>query len=87
MEAVGFDRDAPTLVITECVLIYLKPEDTKNILGFVKDFIRGDAAILNYEMINPSDPFGKVMLENLEVNFYYEDSLLLGSRLQAIRNS
>ena len=67
MEAVGFDRDAPTLVITECVLIYLKPEDTKNILGFIKDFIRGDAAILNYEMINPSDPFGKVMLENLEV--------------------
>ena len=55
------------MIITECVLIYLKPDDSKKILEFIKTHFHGDLSILNYEMINPSDPFGKVMLENLEV--------------------
>lgn len=62
----GVQREIPTLVITECVLVYLKPEDTQKILQFIGEFFQRELAILNYEMINPSDPFGKVMLENLE---------------------
>jgi len=60
---------APTLILTEVVLVYLKPEDTTKILSFIKEYFTGNnVAILNYEMINPSDPFGKVMVENLEVS-------------------
>lgn len=59
---------APTLLLTECVLIYLKPDESTKVLNFAKEFFKGDTAFLNYEMINPSDPFGRMMLENLEVN-------------------
>ena len=61
----------PTLVLSECVLVYLKPEESKVILSFFRDYFKGDIALLNYEMINPHDPFGKTMLENLEVNYYF----------------
>jgi len=64
----GMDPNAPTLMITECVLVYLKTLESKEILSFMKDFFKGDLALVNYEMINPNDAFGKVMLENLEVS-------------------
>ena len=65
--AIGVDGEAPVLVLTECVLIYLNPDEARRILNFTKDFFVGDCLLLNYEMIKPDDPFGKVMLENLEV--------------------
>lgn len=66
----------PTLILTECVLVYLKPDESLKILHFLKDFFTGDLALLNYEMINPHDSFGKVMLENLEVGSEYCQILL-----------
>lgn len=63
----GVDTTVPTLFLTECVLVYLKPEESKKILTFIKEHFTGDTALLNYEMINPSDPFGRMMVENLEV--------------------
>lgn len=68
LKVLGVDPKAPTLILTECVLVYLKPEDSRKILGFIKTFFTGDAAVLNYEMIKPDDPFGRVMLENLEAS-------------------
>lgn len=62
----GVDFSAPTLVMTECLLVYLKKEDSDRILQTVSSMFQGDLLILNYEMIHPSDPFGKVMVENLE---------------------
>ena len=59
------------MVLTECVLVYLKPDEARRILSFVKDYFMGDRLLLNYEMIKPDDPFGKVMLENLEVSLLY----------------
>jgi tRNA wybutosine-synthesizing protein 4 len=71
-EALGVSTTAPTLILTEVVLVYLKPEDTNKILSLVKEYFTGNnVAMLNYEMINPSDPFGKVMLEHLEVSGDY----------------
>lgn len=59
--------DKPTLVLTECLLIYLKPEETAKILTWVSEFFAPApyVGLLNYEMINPFDPFGETMLENL----------------------
>ena len=49
----------------------MKPDESKKILNFFKEYFSGDLSLLNYEMIKPNDPFGRVMLENLEViNIY-----------------
>ena len=61
------DASRPTLVLTECLLVYLKPEDTAAILGFVTEHFASAPylAMMNYEMITPHDPFGETMLSNL----------------------
>jgi O-methyltransferase involved in polyketide biosynthesis len=73
------------LVLTECVLVYLKPDEARRILSFMKDYFVGDRLLLNYEMIKPDDPFGKVMLENLEVSKLYIS--FLGSRMPTAGDS
>jgi [phosphatase 2A protein]-leucine-carboxy methyltransferase len=67
----GVDFTAPTLVLTECLLVYLKKEDSDKILSSISTYFSGDLLFLNYEMIHPSDAFGRVMIENLEVKFYH----------------
>ncbi len=81
------DPNSPTLLLSECVLVYLKPEESKSILTFFKDHFKGDLALVNYEMINPNDPFGRTMLENLEVTSVFILNLLfLGPRLSPSGN-
>lgn len=79
------DPNSPTLLLSECVLVYLKPEESKSILTFFKDHFKGDLALVNYEMINPNDPFGRTMLENLEVTVFLLN-LCIGSRLPSTGN-
>ena len=51
------DKTLPTLVLTECLLVYMSADDSNKILKWVSDTF-ADVAVLNYEMINPSDKFG-----------------------------
>jgi len=53
----GVDPDLPTLVLTECLLIYMRAEDTSEVLNWTMRFFggAGDLAYVNYEMINPDD--------------------------------
>ena len=60
------DFSLPTLVITECLLIYMKKADSQGILEWVRDIFTGDLSTINFEMINPDDKFGQMMVENLE---------------------
>ena len=62
------DGSLPTLIITECILIYMRADDTHGVLRWTKEYFgeQGDLAYLNYEMINPDDQFGRMMVENLE---------------------
>ena len=47
----------PTLILTECLLVYMNGQDSEIILhGFANLF--PNVAFLNYEMINPFDKFG-----------------------------
>lgn len=66
-ETYKVSSDKPTLVLTECLLIYLKAEETAKILNWVSEFFKPApyVGLLNYEMINPFDAFGETMLENL----------------------
>ena len=63
MESV--DKSLPTLVLTECLLVYMKAADSAQVLNWISETFP-DVALLNYEMINPFDKFGKMMVENLE---------------------
>ena len=64
----GVNPELPTLILTECLLIYMRAEDTSEVLSWTMDFFgaAGDLVYVNYEMINPNDQFGRMMVENLE---------------------
>lgn len=59
-----FIPTAPTLFISECVLVYLEELNTINLISAFRDLCP-NAAWLSYDMINPHDPFGKTMLANI----------------------
>jgi len=60
------DKERPTLVITECLLVYMNSKDSNTILnGFASLF--PTIGFLNYEMITPEDKFGQQMVENIEM--------------------
>ena len=61
------DKSKPTLVLTECLLVYLKNEDSNKIIQWCSSFFNEApfVGILNYEMIEPFDAFGQTMVNNL----------------------
>ncbi|KAG0738754.1 hypothetical protein G6F57_007173 [Rhizopus arrhizus] len=61
----GFDSNAPTLFLSECVFIYLSSQDSDTILQWITDHTANTMFAL-YEQIRPDDPFGKMMLKNLK---------------------
>eukprot|EP00050_Salpingoeca_kvevrii_P008590 m.303806 g.303806 ORF g.303806 m.303806 type:complete len:303 (+) comp16234_c0_seq1:22-930(+) len=60
----GLDKSRPTLFMSECVLIYMPPETAASLLQWTATF--PCAFYVNYEMVNPHDAFGQVMLRNLQ---------------------
>ena len=62
--AAGIDFSLPTLFLSECVLVYLEPEDSCAIIAWAaRQFKR--SAFVTYEQIRPNDAFGQVMSRNL----------------------
>lgn len=62
------DLSLPTLIISECCLVYLVPSEADNVaLYFTKHLFPASTALgfIIYEPINPHDAFGKVMVSNL----------------------
>ncbi|XP_037301355.1 leucine carboxyl methyltransferase 1-like [Manduca sexta] len=60
----GVSPDAPTLVLAECVLVYLRPDAAHALLRHLSStFPR--CALLVYEQCNLGDKFGEVMVRNL----------------------
>ena len=65
----------PTLLLFECVLVYMSPESSNMILKWFTDFFSSPAAeesrsvlgCIIYEMFALQDAFGKVMVKNLRV--------------------
>ena len=59
----GVDVTLPTLIFSECVLAYIEKPFIEGLL----DYLVGKfpcLALLDYEMFNPADPFGKMMVYN-----------------------
>ena len=67
MKSLGVDESRPTLILTECLLVYLKNEDSNNVIQWCASFFNSApfVGILNYEMIEPFDAFGQTMVNNL----------------------
>jgi tRNA wybutosine-synthesizing protein 4 len=62
----GADLGTPTLVLAECVLVYLEQAESRAALETVAALFP-TAAVAVYEQIRPDDAFGRQMLRNLEV--------------------
>ncbi|XP_068626382.1 leucine carboxyl methyltransferase 1 [Battus philenor] len=64
LEAGGATREAPALLLAECVLVYLRPDAARALLEHLAQaFPR--CVLLLYEQCNLADKFGEVMLRNL----------------------
>lgn len=66
---------APTLVISECVLIYLDPLDSNRIIDWLTREL-SDAMVALYEQIKPDDAFGRMMIHNLQVQSSHDHSFI-----------
>uniref|UniRef100_A0A8C9AFM7 Leucine carboxyl methyltransferase 1 n=1 Tax=Prolemur simus TaxID=1328070 RepID=A0A8C9AFM7_PROSS len=54
----------PTLLVAECVLVYMTPEQSANLLKWAANSFE-TAMLINYEQVNMGDRFGQIMIENL----------------------
>ncbi|KZF25168.1 leucine carboxyl methyltransferase 1 [Xylona heveae TC161] len=64
----GVDPHLPTLLLSECCLIYLPPVSADAVLKYFTEYIfprTTPLSLILYEPINPSDSFGRVMVSNL----------------------
>ena len=61
------DTTLPTLIISECCLVYLPPDDADAVLQYFSDLFPATTplAIAIYEPVRPHDHFGKRMISNL----------------------
>ncbi|CAG8478697.1 11056_t:CDS:2 [Ambispora leptoticha] len=66
MEKQGFNKSLPTLFLSECVLIYMEPQDSDKIIQWIGDNMQA-ALFALYEQILPNDAFGAIMLQNLRL--------------------
>ncbi|KAI5478317.1 leucine carboxyl methyltransferase [Pseudohyphozyma bogoriensis] len=58
------DPSLPTLLLAECVMVYLPPETNNEILSWISGTF-SDAAVISYDPFGLDDNFGKVMIRNL----------------------
>ena len=63
--------DLPTLLLFECVLVYIAPEASQSLIQWFVDHFASSSVLgaVVYEMFGLNDPFGTVMVENLKVPF------------------
>jgi tRNA wybutosine-synthesizing protein 4 len=69
MDESRFDFSVPTLLISECVVVYMDKPSVTALCKGLADRFRQEAAAqalwVSYDMVNPHDAFGKVMRRNL----------------------
>ncbi|KAM4525985.1 leucine carboxyl methyltransferase 1 [Fundulus diaphanus] len=59
------DPELPTLLLSECVLVYMTPSQSSSLARWAAETFH-TAMFINYEQVNMSDRFGQVMIENLQ---------------------
>eukprot|EP00038_Savillea_parva_P005093 m.147201 g.147201 ORF g.147201 m.147201 type:complete len:685 (+) comp11659_c0_seq1:120-2174(+) len=59
-----FNFDAPTLVLSECVLAYLRQPDGDMVLKWAHGALSGPSVFVDYSPMRPHDAFGTTMTAN-----------------------
>lgn len=71
------DPALPTLLLAECVLVYLPPSATSELLvWFASMFEKEGSAAVSYDPFGLQDSFGQVMIRNLAVGLLFSCRLL-----------
>ena len=65
LEEGGWQAAEPTLIIAECLLMYLRPEVSDALVGWFANRAPC-AALIAYDAIGPYDRFGQMMMDNLK---------------------
>lgn len=83
----GIDATVPTLLMSECCLVYLAPSQADAVLEyFAKFFSVGvPLAMVIYEPIRPDDAFGRTMVSNLTARGIHLQTLEKYASLSAQR--
>lgn len=89
----GVETGLPTLLISECCLIYLSPTEADNVVAFFTKHISNHASqfpttalgLIFYEPIRPNDPFGRTMVSNLAARGIHLQTLHRYASLEAQR--
>uniref|UniRef100_A0A8W4FGX5 Leucine carboxyl methyltransferase 1 n=1 Tax=Sus scrofa TaxID=9823 RepID=A0A8W4FGX5_PIG len=68
----------PTLLVAECVLVYMTPEQSANLLKWAANSFE-TAMLINYKQVNMDDRFGQIMIENLRRREWRPKERLLSS--------
>jgi [phosphatase 2A protein]-leucine-carboxy methyltransferase len=85
------ETDVPTLLISECCLIYLAPADADAVLDYFTGLFPATTplGIVIYEPIRPHDAFGRTMVANLTARGIHlqtlEANATLGMQRQRLR--
>ncbi|KAJ5082352.1 hypothetical protein N7532_011395 [Penicillium argentinense] len=95
----GVDRGLPTLLISECCLIYLSPTEAAQVVAFFTEHLFAPAGgngddkqttaplgLVLYEPIRPDDAFGRTMVSNLATRGIQLQTLHKYASLEAQRN-
>ncbi|KAJ5901837.1 hypothetical protein N7495_002365 [Penicillium taxi] len=64
----GVEKQLPTLLISECCLVYLSPSEAAQVVTFFTESLLDSTVSLGlivYEPIRPHDSFGRTMVSNL----------------------
>jgi len=62
--AAGWRPEEPTLLLAECLLVYMPPAASAALLRWFAE--RAPRAVLaSYDIVGPNDPFGRTMVDNL----------------------
>lgn len=81
----NLDPTLPTLLLSECCLCYLPPEEASSVIQYFTMHLTAPLALIVYEPIRPFDAFGKTMISNLGSRGIHLQTLKRYSTLEAQR--
>ena len=81
------DTNLPTLLVSECCLIYLSPSDARAVVAYFTSLFPTTVSlgIVIYEPIRPHDAFGRTMVANLTARGIHLQTLNTHATLGAMK--
>ena len=64
LEEQSLKSDIPTLLISECTLMYLPPKSSSAVISWASTFFSSRLAFITYEPFRPEDKYGAMMIKN-----------------------